>query len=142
MATKIVDVRKDQAEIVGLPASQKVFHVDYTDPETSRQYGGDFTVKRLNIGDMRQVGIRRAQLNGGLSEESLDRNISYVNAMLAHLEIALVKTPDWWKPQEMYNADVVADVYQEVMLFEETFRRTVQKQSTSVETNSETTVEG
>jgi hypothetical protein len=131
MATKIVDVRKDRDEASALPATSKVFHVTWEDPETRQTYGGDFTVRRMTIGDMRRIGIRKAEMNGGQSTEALDKSIGYVNAMLAHLEVALVKRPEWWKPDNFYSADLIAQVYEEVMKFEDSFRVLVPEKGTS-----------
>ena len=129
MATKIVDLRASgQKSDKDLPKNTTVLHVDYTDPDTEMTYGGDFTVKRLNMADIRQVAIRKAQLNGGIAPDLIEPGMSYFNSMLAHLEVALVQTPEWWKPDEFYNADVINDVYQEVMSFEDSFRRADKQQ--------------
>jgi hypothetical protein len=133
MATKIVDVRKGMDEKLSMPSTTKTFHVEYKDPENGRVYGGEFTVKRLNMGDIRQVAIKKAQLNGGVKEENLDTSIRFINAMLAHLEFALIKFPDWWQPDTFYSADVISDIYEEVISFETSFREPVQKQPEIIE---------
>ena len=122
MATKIVDVKKSNAEHAKLPNTQTVLHVEHTDEDTGLIVAGEFTIKRLNLGDMRQVGLRRAQLNGGMSEDALDEIVVSLNAMLAHLEGAIVKAPEWWQPDNFYSGDLVALVYGEVLNFEATFR--------------------
>ena len=137
-----MDVRKEQNDKVTLPFPQKTFHVEYTEPETGHVYGGDFTVKRLTMGDIRQVAIRKAQLNGGVAEDALDRNVRYVNSMLAHLEIALTQKPEWWKPDTFYNADVIAEIYSEVISFEESFRHVISKQPEIIEKTGEVQPQG
>ena len=126
MATRIVDVREKAEK---LPPTTKVVNVTYTDPESGLSQSGEFTIKRLNLGDIRQVAIRKAQLCGGLSEGAIDSKIAYFNQMLAHLEFALYDTPKWWRPEEFFDGEVVVDVYEEVMRFEESFRVSVGAQS-------------
>ncbi len=121
MAAKIVDVR-DSEEAKDLPSTKKVIHVEYVDPETGRSYGGEFTIQRLNLGDMRRVAIRRAELAGGMPVESLDENTQFMNAMSAHLEFAIIKSPEWWNPDVLFDGSVIVDVYEEVTRFEQSFR--------------------
>lgn len=138
MATKIVDLRASgQKSDKDLPKNTTVFHVEYTDPDSGMTYGGDFTVKRLNLAEVRQVAIKKAQLNGGVADDLIDSGISYLNSMSAHLAVALTKTPEWWKPDEFFGADLINDVYQEVMSFEDSFRRAAEKRSQEAKANSE-----
>ena len=43
--------------------------------------------------------------------------------MLSHLKFAIVKAPDWWKPEDFYTMELVDLVYEKVMEFEYSFRR-------------------
>jgi len=136
MTTKIVDVTKQQKG-KELPNTFKVIHVEYVNPDTGKTYGDDFTIKRLNIGDIRKVAIRRAELNGALPEDSLDVNVKYMNAMIAHLERAIVKSPEWWTPEEFYDGSILQEVYEEVMSFEESFREAARKRTSGATRDSE-----
>lgn len=121
MPTKIVDVSKGVEE-KRLPLTQKVVAVEWTDDETGQKRVGEFTLKRMNLGDLRKAAIRRAQLNGGLPEAAIDEDTRFMNMMLANLEMTIVQSPDWWKPEEFYNGRVIYDLYNEVISFEATFR--------------------
>jgi len=132
--TKVVDVRK--ADVVRLPPTQKTFHITYTDPDSGHIYGGDFTVRRLTLESIRRLAIRRAELNGGMPEKAIDDSVLYINTMLAHLEQAIVKAPEWWQPSEFYSAAVIQEVYAEVMQFEDSFRKAIRKETSGVETSS------
>lgn len=136
MATKIVDVTGKQ-EHSDLPATQKVIHVEYTDPESGLKYAGPFTIQRLNVGQMRQMAITKAQLNGGMAEDAIDQNIRYINQVMAHLQHAIIKAPDWWRPDDFYSGDILIEVYEEVMNFEDTFRHAAQKRSQGAQANSQ-----
>lgn len=136
MPTKIVDVKTGVDKRKALPPGHKAFHVEHIDKESGLPQAGTFVVKRLNLGEIRQVAIRKAQLNGGLPEDSLSTNIVYMNGMLAHLELALTEVPEWWKPLEMFSGDIITDVYEEVMNFEDSFRGPTQQQPQGSEGDS------
>jgi hypothetical protein len=144
MATKIVDVRAGNNGSKDLPSTHKVVHVDYTDPETGLQYGGDFTIKRMTLGDIRKSAVMRAQLNGGLPESAIEENVRFLNTILAHLSYSIVKSPDWWKPEEFYNGGVIYDLYKEVTVFEDSFRPLISKgpSSAKADSKSETGIVG
>ena len=119
----VVDVREDAKKLISGPGDiTKTFNIRYTDP-TGRDYAGDFTVRRLNMGAIRKMAIRKSQLNGGEPDSALDETIVQLNSMLAHLEVALVQAPEWWNPDSFYSGDVIVEVYKEVMSFEDTFRK-------------------
>ena len=124
MATKIVDVKTGvNGAKLELPPMHKVVHVEYTDPETELLYAGDFTIKRLTLGELRQAAIRRAQLNGGIPEEAIEENIRFLNAVLSKLEFNIVSSPEWWNPDAFFSGRVIFDLYDEVTKFEDSFRR-------------------
>lgn len=133
MPAKIVDVTKSSEAGKDLPATQCVKHVEYEDPENGRRHSGEFVIRRLNLGLMRQVSVRKAELNGGMPHDSLDPATRQLNSLLAHLEFAILKAPEWWKPEEFYSGDLIAQVYEEVMNFEDSFRRPVPKQPQGAE---------
>lgn len=137
METKVVDVRKGSGDKKDLPAPKKVVNIEYRDQETGRTYAGDFTFKRLNLGDIRQMAVRRAQLNGGLAEETLDRVTRIMNSMLAHLEFGIDKAPDWWQPDSFYTGDVVVKVFEAFMEFQDSFRVAILQQGQGPEVSTE-----
>jgi hypothetical protein len=138
MSAKIVDVRggsNGQGPV--LPPPRKTIHMEYTDQESKLLYAGDFTVKRLTLGDMRRVAIKRAELSGGVKADALDMNTQAMNTMLAHLEVAIEKAPEWWKPSDFYTADPIADLYEKVIDFEDSFRRPKEAGPQGLEGDSE-----
>ena len=101
------------------------FGIDLTTPTGT--YQGGFTVKKLSIRDLSAMGVRKAQLNGGLHYDpeapgqGLDPATNELNALLAHLEFAVLDAPDWWDLEELADMRVVNEVYREVLDFEATF---------------------
>lgn len=112
-------------------ARQKLLHnfsVDYKSDADDRRYVGDFTTKKLAIRDLAALGVRKAQLNGGYHHDSenpgkgVDEQTDEFNAMIAHLELALVKFPQWWNMDEITDVSLIGHIYKEVISFENKFR--------------------
>lgn len=94
---------------------------------------GTFTAKRLSIKDRSQMGLRKSQLSGGMycvrddngnpTGQGLDDDTDYLNAMLAHLEVALIQKPTWWKLDDIVDIGILREVYGKVAAFEASFFR-------------------
>lgn len=103
------------------------FDIDFMSYMDDARYQGAFTTKKLSIADISALGVRKAQLNGGLHYDDenpghgVDLDTDYFNNMIAHLELSLVKAPSWWNLQELTDVDLIRAVYKEVAAFEETF---------------------
>jgi len=136
VTTKVVDVSKTE-EYQNLPPTQRAYHFSYTDSESGLDYSGVFVFRRLNVGDMRGVAVRTAELNGGMPQQSLDRHIAVLNEWLASLEHAIVKAPEWWKPNDFYTADIIGQVYAKFEEFEATFRGAVRGRPSAPAQDSE-----
>ena len=101
------------------------FNVDIKTPR--RRYEGAFTVKKLSVREIAQMGVRRIQMNGGLHYDpanpgkGLDPMTDEFNAVFAHLELAITEAPDWWDLDKLADFSVVSAVYQEVLDFETKF---------------------
>lgn len=105
------------------------FSIDFKSELDDRHYVGEFTAKKLAIKDLAQMGVRKAELNGGKYYDSekpgtgIDPYTDSLNSMIAHLELALIKVPMWWDLNEISDADLLNKVYEEVLSFEYRFRR-------------------
>ena len=103
------------------------FNITHDSVVDGTKYHGSFTVKKLSIRDLSALGVRKAQLNGGLHFDmenpgrGVDETTDQINNMMAHLEIALVNTPPWWNLDDITDMDLLASVYQEVISFENSF---------------------
>lgn len=102
------------------------FAVDIASSDGQR-YVGTFTSKKLTIRDITQLGVRRTQLCGGMKfdpdnpGQGLDAETYNLNSMIAHLELALTVSPDWWDFDKLTDLEVLSQVYQEVVSFENNF---------------------
>lgn len=108
---------------------QKTFSVKVISIIDDVEYSGSFVVKKLTLRDLAALGVRKAQLNGGMhfSEERAGQGVDYqtdeLNGMIAHLELAVVDAPKWWKLDELVDTDILMAVYKEVLAFENSFHR-------------------
>lgn len=114
--------------VKGTQKTLHTFSIDYKSDLDDKRYIGDFTCRKLTIADLSALGVRKAQLNGGMHYDvdnpgrGVDFDTDFLNNMLAHLEIVLVKTPAWWKLNEIADFGLVAAVHSEVDSFEASFR--------------------
>lgn len=106
----------------------KTLHTFNLDVETPyKHYKGAFTIRKLTINDLSAVGVRKIQLNGGFHYDpdrpgqGVDPSTNELNSVIAHLEHAVVESPDWWDLDEIADMRVVNAVYREVLDFEATF---------------------
>ncbi len=111
-------------------ARQKLLHtftIDFSSAIDDRRYVGKFTVKKLSIRDLAALGVRKAQLNGGMyyndatPGRGVDESTDSFNNMIAHLEIAVKEAPEWWNLDEVADVELIGKVFQEVMSFENSF---------------------
>jgi hypothetical protein len=114
----------------GTSARQKLFHTFHIDFDSfldDRKYTGRFTTKKLTLQDVSTLGVRKAQLNGGMHFDAsnpgrgIDQTTDEYNTMVAHLEIALVEAPKWWDLSQIVDSELLGAVYEEVMTFENSF---------------------
>lgn len=116
----------------GITARQKLFKtfsIDYTSPVDDRRYIGKFTTKKLTISDVATLGVRKAQLNGGMHHDAsspgmgVDAATDNLNSMIAHLDVCLEEVPEWWNLADITDADLLALVFEEVVKHESSFHR-------------------
>lgn len=104
-----------------------VFSIDYQSDQDETRYIGKFTIKKLSIRDIAAMGVRKAQLNGGMHYDpahpgrGIDQATDENNAMIAHLELSIKEAPAWWNLDQITDTGLIVTVFQEVMTFEQTF---------------------
>jgi hypothetical protein len=85
------------------------FTVDFTTP-TGQELVGTFSVHRPNIGEQIRIGVIEARELGGLS--NIDMSTSMIARMVATLEVVVDSHPEWWKPREIRDLEVLQGVYE------------------------------
>lgn len=113
--------------VTGRQSLLKTFTIDITSITDDTRYKGKFTTKKLSVSDLAAIGVRKIQLNGGFHFDpekpghGIEESTDNLNSWIAHLEVALVETPEWWDLEKITDMDVLSAVYQEVILFENSF---------------------
>lgn len=103
------------------------FQVDYQSDKDDTRYLGTFTCKKMSIMDLAALGVRKAQLNGGMYYDTnnpgrgVDSETSFFNAMVAQLEICIVNSPPWWDMTKIGDPELIGTVFTEVMNYENSF---------------------
>ena len=110
-----------------MKSRMKTFSFEYYSEIEDRHYHGNFTTKKLTIGDISRMGVIKAQLCGGLvydplSGKGVETRISNINEMISHCQVALVNSPEWWNPEEFIDPEILTLVWKEVVTFENSFR--------------------
>jgi len=108
---------------------RKTFTIHYRSEMDGKTYEGQFTVKKLSIRDLGQIGTIRSQLNGGMHYDEnnpgvgIDEQTHMTNNMIAHLEVALLQQPTWFDLDEIYDLGLVGEVFKHIAEFENSFFR-------------------
>jgi hypothetical protein len=77
--------------------------------------------------DLATLGVRKAQLNGGMHHDAsnpgrgIDTFTDNLNQMVAQLELAIVKHPQWWDLADIVDLQLLSKVFEEVISFENSF---------------------
>jgi hypothetical protein len=114
----------------------KTFTIDYVSEVEDHRYQGSFTIKKLSIRDIAALGVRKAQLNGGMYHDAnnpgrgVDEQTDDFNNMIAHLELSVKSAPVWWDMDKINDVSLLGKVFKEVLDFENSFlRRAVERAS-------------
>lgn len=128
----------------GLSARQKQLHtftIEFNSDVDERTYHGVFTCKKLSISDIAALGVRKTQLNGGMHHNpnmpgtGVDIETDHINAMIAHLDIALVSWPDWWNLDEICDGELLSMVFEEVVKHENSFLDRIRSRNRGTESD-------
>lgn len=107
----------------------KTFSIDYNSAQDGMRYKGTFTIKKLSIRDIAALGVRKAQLNGGMyynesvPGRGVDEQTDDFNNMIAHLELSIKDAPAWWNLDQITDVELLGLVFKEVIGFENSFLR-------------------
>lgn len=104
------------------------FHVEVT-AVTGQPYSGNFTCHRPTMQEMIRIGVVEARDLGGL--QNVDIQTTMIAHMIATLEVAIDSAPDWWKPRELKDAEVLQEVYEKYIDYLRQFQRKPESESSS-----------
>jgi len=116
-----------------MPEMEKSFEVSVVGEATGELYKGKFTYKKPNLGKIRQIRCTKAALNEDF--KNLDEEQLFMNEMLSWLSHTLLEHPTWWVNSgwDLYDYNVVVEIWSEVLIFEKSFKGKIEKQGEEVE---------
>lgn len=86
-------------------------------------YKGEIILHRPTINEMREIGIREARYRLGYGDAVLDVVTQNICLYLATFDVIVDKAPDWWKPAEMFDYNILEYVWEEYANWRMTFRQ-------------------
>lgn len=107
----------------------KTFNISHESKVDGQTYTGTFVTKKLNQLEKLRVGVVKSKLTEGLSydpdtQRGLGEYYDLQADAIAMCMVALKEKPDWFKPEELIDSDLLWLVYKEVNAFErEIFQR-------------------
>lgn len=105
-----------------LPEMDGDFQVEVIGNITKKRVIGEFSCKIMNRKERALVAKHRAFLNGEMASQ-LDIATLRFHMMISYLRYALTDYPKWWKEAdlgyELYDENIVKEVYDKVLEFEE-----------------------
>jgi len=105
----------------------KTFDISYKSKVDGKFYTGLFEVRKMTIGQQIKKGILKARLAEGnghdyITGRGVQLHIENMIDMVAHLEIALVRKPEWCKDLlNFVDPAVLEEIYGEAAAFEASF---------------------
>ncbi len=103
-----------------LPSMEHAFSVDIIGEETQERFNGNFTYKRPSLGRRNEIEKMIVKLSEDLF--SLSDDVKFFNRMVSQLRYGLIESPEWWVKSnyglDLYDANVVIEIYKKVMEFE------------------------
>lgn len=111
-----------------LPTMEHSFSINVEGLLTRQSWEGNFSCKIPNAKIQAQIAKHKVMLNGGF-EQNLDIGTKNLHHMISYLRYTLVDVPKWWKDHDMgyelYDVNVIEDVYAKVLEFEKEWYESV-----------------
>jgi hypothetical protein len=110
-----------------IPSMEHKFNIQLTGEESKVTFVGEFTYKRPTLKERAMIDVYRAKLCGDMV--TIDPETRAFNEAIANLKFTLKEVPDWWKESsngaDLYDTNVVLEVYNKCMEFEASWREKV-----------------
>lgn len=110
-----------------MPEMTHRFKIQVQGSESGVNWAGEFLYRRPSLGARSRIDVMRARLSGDM--ESIDPEVAIFNEAISHLRFTLEEFPDWWKETgfgiDLYDGNVVSEVYNKCMSFERNWKNKV-----------------
>lgn len=109
------------------PSMEYAFDIQIKGEESQIVWAGKFMFRRPTLRERAAIAALEARLNMDLT--TIDPDARALNEALATLRFTLKDYPDWWKDtsygDDLYDANVVIEIYNKCMEFEANWRKKV-----------------
>ena len=113
-----------QKKKYALPSMEYPFDIQIKGEESQTVWVGSFLFRRPTLRERAAIKALECRLNMDLV--TLDEDTKALNEALATLRFTLKDYPDWWRDSEygsdLYDANVIIDIYNKCMAFEAGWR--------------------
>jgi len=103
------------------------FEIQLIGDESRINWFGKFKYTRPNLGARSRIDVMRTRLDGDL--DNLDYAVRDYNKAVSYLRYTLSEYPDWWRDSsfgfDLYDANVISEIYNKCMEFEEEWKKKV-----------------
>jgi hypothetical protein len=110
-----------------LPKMEFSFHYQGKGKETGINWAGSFRYCRPTLGDRSRIAALRTRLSGDSVVDEAE--VLDFNHAVAYLRFTLKDVPSWWSDSsyglELYDGNVIADIYNKVMDFEADWKKKI-----------------
>lgn len=113
---KVIDKTTEQEKL----DLRKTFYFSVESAVDGKQYEGDFTIRKMGLMQLSQLGTTKARLSGGLAVEP---HYDYLNQQIAQCMVSIEKSPPWWDLNKMVDTEILGAIHKEVISFENSFRK-------------------
>lgn len=111
-----------------LPPMEKSFQIEITGAFTKKRFIGDFSCRIPNLKDQCLIEKHKAFLDGEMAIH-LPAGVRKTHHMISYLRYTLFEYPKFWKEAdlgyELRDLNVVEDIYNKVLDFEENWMKQV-----------------
>lgn len=105
-----------------IDSDSKTYTFTQTITVSGRKQTGTFVAKYMGITARLRLGTIRAKLLDGAPTQSVDALTDDIAYMIAYLNVALIKYPNWWNYDNLDSVEELRDMYLEVYRFMQKFR--------------------
>jgi hypothetical protein len=110
-----------------LPSMEHTFSLEVKGSNTGKVWDGKFTYKRPNLRMQSEIAKTAAKLNEDL--KNLDEEMQFLHRVLSVLRHTLIDAPKWWIDSmvglEVYDANVIFELYKQTQDFEDNWFKEV-----------------
>ena len=106
--------------------TENTFYVDFVSEESGVRYQGQFTVRKPTMKDQTAIAGQKTKLllGGQYSPDNpgtgVDSAAAGIAEALAFLMVCLKKAPEWWNDGDIYETDLLFEIFEKGVVVDPT----------------------